>query len=91
MQIDRDHLIPTNTPLVGFEGKKVYSLGAVTLPVTIGDYPQQITRDVIFLIVDCSSAYNAIIGRPTLNSWKAITSTYYRMVKFPMEYGVGEL
>ena len=91
MQIDRDHLIPTNTPLVGFERKKVYSLGAVTLPVTIGDYPQQITRDVIFLIVDCSSAYNAIIGRPTFNSWKAITSTYYLMVKFPMEYGVGEL
>ena len=69
----------------------MYPLGTVTLPVTLGDYPQQITRDVTFFVVDCSSAYNAIIGRPTLNSWKAITSTYHLMVKFPMKYGVGEL
>jgi len=91
MRIDREHLVPTNTPLVGFGGTKVYPLGAVTLPVTIEDYPQQITRDVTFLVVDCSSTYNAIIGRPTLNSWKAITSTYHLMIKFPMKYGVGEL
>ena len=90
MRIDRERLVPTNAPLVGFGGTKVYPLGAVTLPVTIGDYPQQITRDVTFLIFDYSSAYNAIIGRPTLNSWKAITSTYHLMVKFPTEYRVGE-
>ena len=68
MRINRDHLIPTNAPLVGFGGTKVYPLGAVKLPITIGDYSQQITKDVTFLVVDCSSAYNAIIGRPTLNS-----------------------
>ena len=91
MRIDKERLVPTNAPLLGFGGTKVYPFGAVTLPVTIGDYPQQITKDVTFLIVDCSSAYNAIIGRPTLNSWKAITSTYHLMIKFPTEYGVGEL
>ena len=42
-------------------------------------------------MVDCSSAYNAILGRPTLNSWKAVTSTYHLMIKFPTDYGVGEL
>ena len=57
----------------------------------MGDYPQQITKDVTFLVVDCSSAYNAIIGRPTLNSWKAIKLTYHLMIKFPTDYGVGEL
>ena len=44
-----------------------------------------------FLVVDCSFAYNAIIGRPTLNSWKAVTSTYHLMIKFPTDYGVREL
>ena len=39
MRIDRERLVPTNAPLVGFGGTKVYPLGAVTLPVTIGDYP----------------------------------------------------
>ena len=59
--------------------------------MTAGDYPQQITKEVMFLVVDCSSAYNAILGQPTLNSWKVVTSTYHLMIKFPMEYGVGEL
>ena len=42
-------------------------------------------------MVDCSSSYNAIIRRPTLNSWKAITSTYHLSVKFPTEYKVGQV
>ena len=91
MRLDKERLVPTNAPFIGFGGTKVYPLGTVILPVTIGDYPQQITRDDTFLVVDCSSAYNAIIGRPTLNSWKAITSTYHLMIKFPTEYRVGEL
>ena len=42
-------------------------------------------------MVDCSSFYNAIIGRPTLNSWNTVTSTYHLSVKFPIEYGVGQV
>ena len=41
-------------------------------------------------MVDCLSAYNAILGRPTLNSWKAVTSTYHLIIKFPTDHGVGE-
>ena len=39
MGIDRVRLIPTNAPLVGFGGTKVFPLGVVTLSVTMGDYP----------------------------------------------------
>ena len=91
MGIDRERLIPTNAPLVGFGGTRVFPLGAVTLSVVVSDYPQQITKDVTFLVVDYSSAYNAILKQPTLNSWKTVTSTYYLMIKFPTDYGVGEL
>ena len=42
-------------------------------------------------MVDRSSFYNAIIKRPTLNSWKAVTSTYHLSVKFPTKYGVGQV
>ena len=66
-------------------------MGVVTLFMTVGDYPQQITKDVTFLVVHYSSAYNAILGWPILNSWKAITSTYHLMIKFHTDYGVGEL
>ena len=91
MRIDREQLVPANTPLVGFGGTRVNPLGAVMLLVMVGDYPQQITKDVTFLVVDCSSTYNAILGRPTLNAWKAVTSTYHLMIKFPTDYGVWEL
>ena len=39
MRIEREQLIPTNAPLVGFGGVKVYFLGAVTLLVMVDDYP----------------------------------------------------
>ena len=91
MKIDRERLTLTNAPLVGFGGTRVFPLGAITLAVRAGDYPRQITREVTFLVVDCSSAYNAILRRPTLNSWKAVTSTYHLMIKFPTNYRVGEL
>ena len=50
-----------------------------------------IVKDMTFLVVDCSFAYNAILGQPTLNSWKAVTSTYHLIIKFPTNYGVKEL
>ena len=59
--IDKGRLIPTNAPLISFGGTRVFPLGAVTLSVMVGDYPQQITKDVTFLVVNYSSAYNAIL------------------------------
>ena len=65
MRIERERLIPTNAPLIGFGGIRMYPPDAVTLPVMVKDYPQQITKDVTFLVIDYSSAYNTILGRPT--------------------------
>ena len=84
-------MIPTNAPLIGFGGTRVYPLGAITLLVIVEDYPQQIMKNVTFLVINYSSTYNTILGHPTLNSWKAVTSTYHLMIKFPTEYGVGEV
>ena len=62
MRLRRDQFHPVNTPLVGFGGMKVQPVGTITLPVMVGAYPQQITKEVNFLVVDFSSFYNAIIG-----------------------------
>ena len=69
MMVDQKCLQPSNVPLVGFSGTKVFPIRTITLPVTIRTYPQQLTKEVNFLVVDCSSAYNAIIGHPMLNTW----------------------
>ena len=63
----------------------------MTLTITVGTYPKQLTRQLNFLVVDYPSSYNVIIGRPTLNRWKLATSTYFLKVKFPIENGVGEV
>ena len=91
MNLGREQLRPVYSPLVGFGGMKVQPVSTISLPVVVGVYPQQVTRNVNFLVVDCSSSYNAIIERPTLNSWKAITSIYHLSVKLPIEHGVGEV
>ncbi|XP_059630073.1 uncharacterized protein LOC132273054 [Cornus florida] len=91
MMIGRERLRHMNSPLVGFSGDKVYPLGAVTLPVTTRTSPKQVTFMVDFIEVDCPLAYNVILGRATLNSIRAITSTYHFLMRFPTEHGVGEL
>ena len=91
MRLGRDQLHLVNSPLVGFGGMKVQPVGTISLPVVVGAYPQQITKNVNFLVVDCLSSYNAIIGRPTLNSWKAVTSSYHLSVKFPTKHEVGQV
>ncbi|XP_059623107.1 uncharacterized protein LOC132266270 [Cornus florida] len=86
LKIGRENLRPMKSPLVGFSGDKVYPLGAVTLPVTAGANPKQVTVMVDFLVVDCPSSYNIILGRTTFNAMKAITSTYHLLMRFPTEY-----
>ena len=39
MGIDRTQLIPTNALLVSFGGTRVLPLGAITLSMTVSDYP----------------------------------------------------
>ena len=60
--INKEQLVPINAPLVGFGGTRVFPLSTVTLSVMVRNYPKQITKDVTFLMVDCSFAYNAILG-----------------------------
>jgi hypothetical protein len=89
MGIDRERIKPFASPLVGLGGEVVFPIGIIPLPVTAGTTPRLATVMVDFLVIDRSSAYNAIVGRPALNNLKAATSTYHLMMKFPTEEGVG--
>ena len=91
LKLNPRRLRPFESPLVSFSGDRVYPKGIVMLTVTMGFYPQQLTRQLDFLVVDCPSSYNVIIGRYTLNCWKPTTSTYWLKVKFPMENDVEEV
>lgn len=63
MNIGKDKLKLIKISLMGFEGESVIVEGAIQLLVTIGQAPDQVTSMVDFLVVDCPSVYNMIVGR----------------------------
>ena len=89
MGIGREKLEPVNAYLHGFSGERVLPLGSIQLVLTMGDPPCQATTTVRFLIVDAPSAYNMLLGRPSLNAIRVIPSAYHMVIKFPSENGVG--
>ena len=85
LKVDPKRLHPFESPFISFSGDKVYPRGIVTLTVMASTYPLLVTNKHNFLVVNSPSSYNVIIGRPTLNRWKAATSTYCLKVKFQIE------
>ena len=87
--IGREKLEPVNVYLRGFSGERVLPLGLIQLVLTL-EYPLcQATTTVRFLIVHAPSAYNMLLGKPSLNTIRAIPSAYHMVIKFPTTNGVG--
>lgn len=78
-------------PFYGFIDECVQAEKVITLLVTIGATPHQLSRLVDFLVINKHLLYNAIISRATLNAIKAIVSTYHLMIKFLIEDEIGTL
>ena len=89
MGIGREKLELVNAYLRGFSGERVLPLRSIQLVLTLGDPPCQATMTVRFLIVDAPSAYNMLLGRPSLNAIRAIPSAYHMVIKFPTANEVG--
>nr|XP_025616499.1 uncharacterized protein LOC112708784 [Arachis hypogaea] len=85
MKLSTNILQPYSGDLVGFSGERVPVLGSAWLQTTLGEPPLSRTQDIQYLIVDCFSPYNVILGRPFLNKFAAIVSTYHLCVKFPVQ------
>ncbi|XP_072090558.1 uncharacterized protein [Arachis hypogaea] len=85
MKLSDNMLQSTGGDLVGFSGERVPILGSVWLQTTLGEHPLSETNDIQYLVVDCFSPYNLILGRPFLNKFGAIVSTVHLCVKFPIQ------
>ena len=91
MKIGQDRFHPFHTPLVEFRGSATHLLKWMRFLLTLGAEPHETTVWQDFIVVDCPSPYNAILGRPTLGKIKAITSTYHLMMKFSTSTRIGEV
>ncbi|XP_011069645.1 uncharacterized protein LOC105155468 [Sesamum indicum] len=91
MDLGGVRLKPVRTPLVGFGGNEVIPEGVIELPMSLGEEPKRKTCMVPFLVVDSPFTYNVVLGRPRLNKFRAVVSTFHLKMKFPTPQGIGEV
>ncbi|XP_074356814.1 uncharacterized protein LOC141696588 [Apium graveolens] len=91
MDIGDRRLENSRTPLYGFTGNEVHVVGTIDMPVLFGSPPCQVWKVIKFHVISASSSFNAILGRITITALKAITSNSHLKMKFPTDFGVGEM
>ncbi|XP_061343642.1 uncharacterized protein LOC133289669 [Gastrolobium bilobum] len=74
MNLDEKDLKPCVTELVGFNGATSPPKGYIDLKLTLGTKDAFRAGRVRFVVVDTSSSYNVIIGRPTIHDWDMLIS-----------------
>ncbi|GAU22605.1 hypothetical protein TSUD_135050 [Trifolium subterraneum] len=83
LQLTEENLVPyVGSDLQGFNGSTTKPRGYVDLIVTFGENKAMKSVKVKFLVVDCPSLYNCIIGRPTLAELFAVSSTIHLKLKY---------
>ncbi|KAL0438944.1 UNVERIFIED_CONTAM: hypothetical protein Slati_2377400 [Sesamum latifolium] len=91
MQPGDTSLEMVDTSLYGFAGKVGRPKGMVSFPLTLRAEPFRITYLLKVLVVDIPSAPNVVLGKPTLNSFQAVISTFHMKINFFVLGGVGEV
>lgn len=66
MDLSSKDLEPCNQTIYNFLGEDMTPSGMIKLPITAGTLPLSKTVLESFIVVDCPSAYNAIMGRPIM-------------------------
>ncbi|XP_025640820.1 uncharacterized protein [Arachis hypogaea] len=87
MKLSEKLMQPSSGELVGFSGERVPIKGYIWLKTMIGEDSLSQTIDMQYLVVDCPSPYNIILGRPALNMFRAVVSTFHLCVKFQAQDG----
>nr|XP_009409650.1 PREDICTED: uncharacterized protein LOC103991833 [Musa acuminata subsp. malaccensis] len=88
--LTKEDLTPMLSALTRFTSDSISPLDTTILPVTLAEESKSKMIMVTFMVVELPSEYNAIMGRPTLNKFRAIISMYHWAIKFPTQAGTGE-
>ena len=84
MGLAESDLNPTTSPFYGFTRDHIVPKGTAKLTVMMEKHPRMIMVVANFLIVECPSAINGIIGRPILKALKVVTSINHLTVNFQL-------
>ncbi|XP_068504339.1 uncharacterized protein [Phaseolus vulgaris] len=83
LQLSPDMPRPYGVCLYGFAGDHVEVRGYLELRTTFTDGTASRTEIIRYLVVNTFSAYNMLLGRPTLNRLGAVPPTRHMMMKLP--------
>jgi len=83
LQRSPDQLRPYDGGLYSFAGDQVEVRGHVELGTTFTDDTTSRTANIMYHVVNAPSAYNILLGRPTLNRIGAVASSRHMKVKLP--------
>ncbi|XP_073152467.1 uncharacterized protein [Henckelia pumila] len=72
------------TSQYGFTGHTIRPKGEVRFPIMLGSGDTKKTVMALFTVVEALSSYNIILGRPALNTFRAVASAYHQKIKFPV-------
>ncbi|GJR75238.1 reverse transcriptase domain-containing protein [Tanacetum coccineum] len=80
--------VDLKTPLVGFSRERSWSIGEVSLEITIGDAPLSRTETLNFIIVRSDSSHNMLLGRTSMQRMGIVVSTIHGAIKFHNKKGI---
>jgi len=83
LQLSPDQVRPYTWCLYGFAGDQVEVRGHLELRTTFKDDFASRMENIRYLVVNASSAYNIMLGRPALNRLRAVASTRHMKMKLP--------
>ncbi|XP_068492162.1 uncharacterized protein [Phaseolus vulgaris] len=83
VQLSSNQLRPYTGCLYRFVGDQVEVRGYLELRTTFMDGSASRTDNIRYLVVNAHSAYNILLGRPTLNRLRAVASTRHMKMKLP--------
>ncbi|XP_072076433.1 uncharacterized protein [Arachis hypogaea] len=89
--LDEKELRAYPNTLFGLGDTPIKLLGFISLHTTFGKEVKSKTLSIDFIIVDVASAYNALIGRTTLNRLGTVVSTPHLCMKFPTPEGIATI
>ncbi|XP_072088203.1 uncharacterized protein [Arachis hypogaea] len=86
--LDEKELRAYPDTLYGLGDTPIKPLGFLPLHTTFGKGEMSKTLSIDFIVLNVGSAYNALIGRATLNRLGAVVSTLHLCMKFPIFAGI---
>ncbi|XP_031251984.1 uncharacterized protein LOC116109892 [Pistacia vera] len=71
------------TLLVRFSSEQKYTIGEIVLPIYAGG----VNKQTVFVVIDCPSPYNVILGQPWIHDMRAVPSTFHQAIRFSTKWG----